>query len=160
MAVLVSLQEFFASGAFGPVVPGCTPTELEAVFGPPEATGGQSRRHRQPSIWKYGDIQFFFGRPGGLHMVHSDTFFGPGGRPEGWGGLRLEPWCVRDGLPLGELLSVAGSGQVRSEPQFERVVVSFPSGVEVGFTPDEGLFGLWRKWADAEQGVAPDRGGT
>ena len=84
MAVLVSLQAFAASGTFGPVVPGCTPAELESVFGPPEATGGQSRRHRQPSIWKYGDAQFFFGRPGGLHMVHLDTFFGPDGAPEGW----------------------------------------------------------------------------
>jgi hypothetical protein len=147
MAVLVSLQGFVASGSFGPVVPGCAPTELEAVFGLPEATGGQSRRHREPSIWKYGDIQFFFGRPGGLRMVHLDTFFGPGGMPEGWGGLRLEPWCVRKGLPLDEFLAAAGAGRVLPEPQLERVVVFLPSGVEAGFAPDDGLFGLWRAWS-------------
>ena len=62
---------------------------------------------------------------------------------------------MREGLPLGELLASAGSGQVRPEPQFERVVVSFPSGVEVGFTLDDGLFALWRKWM-AQPVAAPD----
>ena len=46
--------------------------------------------------------------------------------------------------------------QVRHEPQFERVVASFPTGVEVGFAPESGLFGLWRAWADAEPIAAPD----
>jgi hypothetical protein len=146
MAMMVSLQDFVASGTFGPVIPGCTTAELEAIFGPPEATGGQSRRHRRPSIWKYGDIQLFFAQPGGLRMVHLDTFVGHGGVPVGWGGLRLEPWCVREGLTLGEFTAAAGAGQVRPEPQFERVVVTLPSGVEVGFTLDERLFGMWRAW--------------
>lgn len=143
---MISLEAFFATGAFGSLIQGCTPAELEALFGPPEATGGQTRRHRRPSIWKYGDTQFFFRRPGRLHMVHLDTFSGPGGIPEGWGGLQLEPWCVRESLTLEEFLAVAGPGEVRPEPQFERVVVSFQSGVEVGFAPEDGLFGLWRTW--------------
>ena len=150
MVVVVSLQEFAMTGAFGPVVPGCDPTELESVFGPPESTGGQSRRHRQPLIWKYGDIEFFFGRVGTLHMVHLDRFSGPDGVPEGWGGLRLEPWCVREGLPLGEFLTVAEAARcerlVRYEPQYERTLVTLASGVQFGFTPKGGLFGLWRSW--------------
>jgi hypothetical protein len=162
MSALVSLREFAVSGAFDRVVPGCTPAELESAFGAPEATGGESRRHRRPSIWKYGDVQFFFGRSGGLRMVHLDTFFGPDGKPEGWGGLQLEPWCVRAGLPLAEFLAAAFAvgceGRVTREPRYERVVVSFPSGVEVGFTPDDGLFGLWRAWT-AEPAPAPERAG-
>src|SRR4051812_13318113 len=110
MTVLVSLREFAASGTFGPAVPGCTPSELESVFGLPEATGGQSRRYRRPSIWKYGDVEFFFGRSGGLRMIHLDTFHGPEGAPAGWGGLQLESWCVRKGLPLNDFLVAARSG--------------------------------------------------
>ncbi|MGL5098221.1 MAG: hypothetical protein ACRDD1_21755, partial [Planctomycetia bacterium] len=111
MAVLVSLREFVAFGAFGPMVPGCTPTDLEAVFGPPEATGGTSRRHRRPAIWKSGDARFYFGRSGRLYLVHLDTFTGLVGAPKGWDGLKLDSWCVREGLTIDEFLVVAGTGQ-------------------------------------------------
>lgn len=148
MATPVSLLEFVATSSFGPATPGMMPPDLEAIFGPPEATGGQSRRKRWPSIWKYGDVEFYFlARPDGLYRIHLDRFSGPGRKPMGWGGLRLQPWCVREGLPLKEFLIAADAAKltwcVREEPQFERVVVSFALGVEVGFDPEDGLFGLW-----------------
>ena len=161
MGAVVSLREFAVSGVFGPVVPGCTSPELEAVLGPPEATGGQSRRYRRPSIWKYGDAQFFFDWPRGLYMVHLDTFSVPGGTPGGWGGLVLDPWCVREGLPLGEFRAAAQAAgcdwQLRHEPQFGRDVAKLRSGIHVAFATgaDEwssppGLYGLWRGWAVVE----------
>lgn len=58
----ISLKEFAATGNFGPVTVGFTPSALELAFGPPDATGGTSRRYRRPSIWKYGDVEFFFDR--------------------------------------------------------------------------------------------------
>jgi hypothetical protein len=144
------------TGSFGDVSPGCSAADLEALFGPPEATGGQSRRRRRSTIWKYGDPQFFFEWPGGLQMVHIDTFFGPDRKPKGWGGLQLDPWCIRAGLPIAEFLSPASdvqcAWQVRNEPVYDRDVVVLASGVEVGFAHKEefdpigGLFGLWRKW--------------
>jgi hypothetical protein len=113
------------------------------LLGPPEATGGQSQ---QPAIWKYGNVEFYFDQAGGLNMIHLDTFDGPDNVPVGWGGLQLEPGIIRCGLPLEEFLEVMGSGQLREEPELQRVVVAFPSGVEVGFTADDGLFALWCIW--------------
>lgn len=159
LTVLVSLRDFAVTGSFGPVFPGCTPSELESWFGPPEATGGQSRRHRHPNIWKYGDQEFFFKWPTGLHTVFCDSFFGPDEQPAGWGDLKLDPWCIRRDLPIADFLLVAEAAgcewQVRNEPRFERDVVTLASGVEVQFTRDseyspDGLAAIWRKWNVAE----------
>ncbi len=136
--VSVSLKDFAATGVFGPVVFGCTRTALEAVLGEPEATGGQSRKHRRPNIWKYGDVEFYFTRPGGeLDMIHIDHFFGQGRVPQGWGRLRIDPWVIREGLARETFLSAVEKAgcdySIRAEPQFNQAVVVLQSGVEVGF---------------------------
>src|SRR4051794_27422331 len=96
--MLVSLKDFLASGVFGPVSFGCDRQQLEAILGEPEDVGGVSRKHRRLVIWKYGDVEFYFSRAsGGLEMVHIDRFTGPGGSPQGWGGLQIDPWVIREG---------------------------------------------------------------
>jgi hypothetical protein len=35
--------------------------DLRILFGDPDDTGGTSRKHPTPSIWKYGDLEFHFG---------------------------------------------------------------------------------------------------
>jgi hypothetical protein len=90
MNMRVSLQSFVSSGDLGPISLGCSPEELVRCFGDPEATGGTSRKQRQPTIWKYGDVEFYFPRDDRwLEMIHIDRFSGPGGIPSGWGVLPL-----------------------------------------------------------------------
>ena len=48
-----------------------TRAEVVATLGPPDATGGTSRKQKLPIVYKYGDVQVHFG-PGGdcLFFVH------------------------------------------------------------------------------------------
>ena len=39
---------------------GMTRGEVIAALGPPDDVGGTSRKHRTPSIFKYGEIELFF----------------------------------------------------------------------------------------------------
>ena len=44
---------------------GMTKAQVREVLGPPAVWGGTSRRYCEPSIWKYGAIEFWFEtRPG------------------------------------------------------------------------------------------------
>ena len=71
--VSVSLKDFAVTGAIGPVTLGYGREALEVALGEPEATGGETRKHRRPNIWKYGDVEFFFDRAcGELDMIHID----------------------------------------------------------------------------------------
>src|SRR6185312_12274771 len=138
LSVRVSLKDFATTGDFGPVKPGFTAVSLEAIFGKPEATGGTSRRHRRPAIWKYGDIEFTFARPHGeLCLVHLDRFSDPDGSPEGWGELVIEPWVIKEGLPRDSFIATIEEAglkyTVRREPQYNQDVVVFASGVEIAF---------------------------
>ena len=166
----VSLKDFAVTGDFGPVKAGFTPVSLEAVLGEPEATGGTSRRHRRPVIWKYGDIEFHFARPDGeLCLVHLDRFSATGGCPEGWGGFEIEPWVIREGLPCDSFIAAIEKAglkyTVRREPQYNQHVVVLASGIEVGFicqpeeySPPVGLAWLSRRVAAAEPIAAADGG--
>ena len=155
----VSLNDFARTGALGPVLAGFTPTQREAVFGPPEATGGTSRRRRQPTIWKYGDIEFHFLWPDGtLCLIHLDRFSGEAGCPVGWGGLEIDPWIIREGLPrdcfIAALEAEGIQYIIRHEPQFNHDVLLLPSGVHGSFvleaqeySPPVGLAALSRRMA-------------
>src|SRR5262249_982807 len=153
----------------GPVTVGFTPATLEAALGAPEATGGHSRKHRRPVIWKYGDVEFHFDRSAGvLWLTHLDRFTGAGGHPQGWGELHSEAWNIREGLTEEAFIAaVKELGVVytlRPEPQYNQEVVVLGSGVEVGFvsqqepfSPPVGLAWLSRRYEAAEQGATADR---
>jgi hypothetical protein len=134
----VSLLDFVLTGTFGSVTAGTTPAALETAFGKPEATDIPSRKQRQPSIWKYGDVEFHFLQPAGvLTLIHLDRFSAPEGKPEGWGGLHLEPWIVREGLAVEDFVAAVRQLGVayrfRPQPECNQEVVELASGVKVGF---------------------------
>lgn len=138
---MVSILDFFATGRFGPIALGISQPALEAALDAPEDTGGGSRKCRRPSIWKYGDIEFYFDRPGGiLWLVHLDRFTASGGFAQGWGRLRLDPWIVREGLAQDAFcVALKASGlkfEIRVEPQHNQEVVVLRTGIEVGFLSD------------------------
>jgi hypothetical protein len=167
--MIVSLKDFLASGVIAQVPFGCDQRHLEASAGAPEATGGVSRKHRRPVIWKYGDVEFHFSRSnGGLEMVHMDRFSGVGGSPRGWGRLQVDPWIIREGLGRAEFLRALDSfglaHVIRVEPALNQEVVVMASGVEVRFVAERddlsgfaGLSCLTRRGSPAEPGapVAP-----
>ena len=96
MVIRVSMREWLRSGLFGPVRLGMSRAQVHGLLGPPDDTGGTSRRYRTPAIWKYGDIEFHFGRRDDdrLHLIYLDHFAVPtGGRA-----IALDPWIVRGGL--------------------------------------------------------------
>ena len=69
--------------------------------------------------------------------IDIDRFSGNGKTPEGWGGLRIDPWVVREGLGKAEFidaLETAGIAySVRPRPEWKLDVVVTSSDVEVGF---------------------------
>ena len=54
-------ERFQITGDICPLSLGMSREELRRLFGDPEVTGGTSRKHRTPAIWKYGDLEFHFG---------------------------------------------------------------------------------------------------
>jgi molybdopterin-guanine dinucleotide biosynthesis protein A len=59
----------------GNVKIGMSREQVVAVLGPPDDVGGTSRRHRTPSVYKYGDIELFFGHSklGKLWMAYKEV---------------------------------------------------------------------------------------
>ena len=155
--MIVFLRDFLARGVVPEAPFGCDRQHLESAFGPPEATGGTSRKYRQPIIWKYGDIEFSFSREtGGMDLIHIDGFSNADCSPQGWGGLTVDPWIVRQGLSrraFCHALDHAGlSYSVRSEPGLRQEIVDLGSQAKVHFLteseqgdPPIGLIAL-SKW--------------
>jgi hypothetical protein len=142
--MVLALRDFLATGVVAGVPFGCDRQQLEAVAGEPEATGGVSRKHRQPVIWKYGDVELRFSRvSGGLDMIHIDRFSSNEGAPQGWGGLRVDPWVIRERMSRDELLqALDGAGlayTLRPKPEWNQEIVVTQAGVKVGLVcqPDQ-----------------------
>ena len=143
--VRINLKDFLVTGRFGRVSFGVSRRELELAFGEPEAYGGVSRKHRRPTIWKYGDVEFFFPRTGdaGLQMVHIDRFSGADHTPQGWGELQIEPWVIREAMSLAEFVDAIERAGISYTvcPGFDwnQKIIAVASGVEIGFVcaPDE-----------------------
>jgi hypothetical protein len=108
-------------------------------------------------IWKYGDLEFHFDRQSAtLCLIFFDQFTSEDGAPRGWGGLNIEPWIVRKGLPQEEFLAglrdLRLPHTVRSDRRLNQDVVCLASGVEVGFmvepepySPPAGLASISRR---------------
>src|SRR5581483_3712690 len=95
--VTLSLKEFLRTGILGPVQLGMLRAQLLNVLGEPEHIGGTSRKHHQPTILKYGDLEFLF-PPGEdcLQTIHMDGFT----RPRGSTAVVLDPWIIVGGASL------------------------------------------------------------
>src|SRR5687768_9296894 len=98
--IRISLREFLDTGAFGPVKLGMSHVQVEDILGPPESTGGTSRRFKTPVIWLYGDIELHFerdnGRLGNLNLIYLDHF----DVPSGGQAIDLDPWIIQGGMSL------------------------------------------------------------
>lgn len=114
---------------------------------------------RYPTIWKYGDIEFFFEpyrRDGYLYMVYFDAF----NVPKGWGQLVVEPWVIcnrltkQDGEAALRTENINYHTSAAPDPDCVNVVTS--SGVVLQFVvnqPDQysfpvGLFAVSKQLAE------------
>ena len=78
MAFHAWYSQFLETGSIKPLHFGMSRRELEEILGPPGHKGGTSRKHRTPSIYKYGDLEFFFEqwRHGGLRSLYREDSTG------------------------------------------------------------------------------------
>jgi hypothetical protein len=51
---------------------GATRDEIRQLLGEPHDTGGTSRRHPTPSIWKYEEIEYHFGLDGRVCLIYTE----------------------------------------------------------------------------------------
>jgi len=94
---LVSMKRLLLTGEFGPVCLRASRQDVRAHFGEPEQTGGTSRKQRVTSIWKYGNIEFYFSRADDrLWYIQADDFEDDQVL-QGGSGFELDAWVLRGG---------------------------------------------------------------
>ena len=107
--VAISLKEWVRTARFGPVAPGMPFAVLREHFGEPDDVSVARTKYHEPSIWKYGDVEFYLDPDEGtLASILIHDFSVPSGGPR----LRLDPWILRGGLPLDVLTSVLREAQI------------------------------------------------
>lgn len=70
--------QFAMTGEIAPLRLGDSQERVREVLGEPDDTGGGSRRHTEPAIWRYERLEFHFDRTHGhaLFLIYRD-------RPDG-----------------------------------------------------------------------------
>lgn len=133
----ISLLEWLRTGRFGPVHLGMSRAEVEGVLGPPEMMGGRtSRRKRRPTIWKYGDVEMYFG--GELEDPLHTVFLEGLSVPSEGQRLVIDPWRLRGGMGLEEAIQQLEAEGLRFEQRVnpvdkDYVELSLESGVKLSF---------------------------
>jgi hypothetical protein len=135
--IRVALQSFVASGSLGPVSLGMSRARLHAELGPPDDVGGESRRQSQSRIWRYGDLEFHFGGDN-LSLIYLERVSGPDAVPAGGDCVDLDPWVLVRDAPFNTVLAALQAAslpyRVFSQPDLDRTLIRFPSGVDLGFS--------------------------
>jgi hypothetical protein len=134
--ITVSLLEWLRTGRFGPIHLGMSRTEVEDLLGPPEALGGTSSRRRIPTLWKYGDVEMYFGekRQDGLYMLFLEGLSVPSRGQT----LELDPWLLRSGMGVEVALRQLEAEGLRVEQSInpadpDYVELRLASGVKLSF---------------------------
>jgi hypothetical protein len=103
MAEIANLKDFLRTLKLGRVHLGQHAGAVTAILGEPDCVGGASRKHRWPPIWKYGDIELHFDyRKRQIIMVVIN--FREQKHPSGGASIQLDPWIIKGGLRLDELI--------------------------------------------------------
>jgi hypothetical protein len=79
-----SLESISALIEAGEIRAGMTRAELRALLGEPDDVGCISRKYKEPSIWKYGEVEFAFpaarsareSESHGLWLIYVDSWEG------------------------------------------------------------------------------------
>jgi hypothetical protein len=82
---------------------------LREQFGEPDDVGGTYTEYRKPSIWKYGDVEFYLDPS---REVLASILIHDFDVPSGGVHLHLDPWILRGGLPLDVLTNALDEEQI------------------------------------------------
>lgn len=88
--------DFVRTGELGPLRHGLPRATVRDTLGPPPDWNADQAVDLA-TIWRYGDIEFYF-TEGALAWIFNDHQ----DLTDGGATLKIEPWIVRRGLPLGE----------------------------------------------------------
>jgi hypothetical protein len=97
MTERINLKDFLRTIKLGSIHLGQHENNLAAILCKPDYMGGTSRKYRQPSLWKYGDIELFFDYKTRKISSIVINFWKPE-YPSGGGAIQLDPWVIRGGL--------------------------------------------------------------
>lgn len=107
--LMVSIEEFARTGRFGPIQLGVTRDTLRSIIGYPDCwSGSDANSLETASIWKFGDIEFYFDVCDRLYMVYADNF----DVPSGGNAFSIEPWVVRMCCDVDVFKDALRSGQI------------------------------------------------
>jgi hypothetical protein len=104
MAATVNLKDFLRTLELGRIHLGQSANDVVAILGEPDCVGGESRKHRWPPIWKYGDIELLFD----YRTMQIDLIvisFWKQDYPSGGAAIQLDPWIIKGGLGIDELIT-------------------------------------------------------
>ena len=97
--VRASFEIFASTGSLGGIALEDPRWDVRSRCGIPTDWGGGTSLGRA-TIWKFGDIELHFDADDRVSLIHCDDF---ADTPRGGGGLMIDPWVIRAGLPLGTL---------------------------------------------------------
>ncbi|WP_417396992.1 hypothetical protein [Gimesia chilikensis] len=99
----MSLEEFFRTGVLGEISLGMSRESVSSLLGSPDLWGPSNAKNVETAtIWKYGDIEFYFSRANRLFQIFSDDFEIPTGGKT----LHIDPWVIHDKM-LADTLKAA-----------------------------------------------------
>lgn len=88
-----SLRDFIQLGVFGSIEPGMNRTAIEHRLGAPEAWAASASSYHNATIWKFGDVEFYFQHET-LRMIFMDEF----AIPHGGNQIELDAWIINGNL--------------------------------------------------------------
>lgn len=136
------LKDLFTKGQFGPVKPGMTMEEVEALIGEPHWSG--ENRERDFMHYAYNDFEIFFhnflddhtddyvvNAFQNDHLQHEGAFQFP--NP----GIIIKPWILKKGLGIEEAKRlISAEGLVFGERKvYDITFLIFENGSQIGFLP-------------------------
>ena len=86
--MVIRLQQFVRTGNFGPIKLGISRVQIEEFLGAPDAWTAQDGK-ANASVWKYGDVEFYF-QNHSLWMIFMDDFK----VPKGGAKIELDAWII------------------------------------------------------------------
>ncbi len=162
MAETVNLKGFLRTLKLGRIHLGQGANDVAAILGKPDYVGGASRKYRLPAIWKYGDVELLFDyRTRQINMVVIN--FWEQKHPSGGASIQLDPWIIKGGLRLDELIRRLGEEGIDycevepMDPGTRQLLVNSAITMIFNDDPDEwmGLPGLCKICLSRPQEPAP-----
>ncbi len=108
----ISLKEFISTGVIGGIYIGMKDSEILPLIGKPDLVGGNSRKHRVPNIWKYGDFEFIFERKEQklVHIVAN--FWKNGCEPSLGNSIYLDSFGIKGGMRAEDFINLLYSKNI------------------------------------------------